>query len=63
MLNYIHDSQRRMIGWTQISSNGFTYLYNARGQMKGWYQPKSNQTFTQGGQLVGWDNQLMMLLN
>lgn len=61
-MNHIRNRSGQLMGWTEVNSNGFTYVYAATGGLRGWYDPNCDKTFQVGGGIFGYGNQLTSLL-
>ncbi|MEE4246201.1 MAG: hypothetical protein V2I33_12370 [Kangiellaceae bacterium] len=59
----IVNPQGQVTGYLNTTSSGDTQLLSKSGQVLGWYCPKRDQTFKSPfSQMIGFGNQLMMLL-
>jgi YD repeat-containing protein len=61
MNNEIRNAAGKRIGFTKEESE-VTAIYDSAGHRLGEFRPKNNQTFDQAGHMIGWGNQLMLLL-
>lgn len=62
-MNYIRNSNGRVIGWTETVHSGVQQIRNANGKLLGWYDPTSDRTVdARTGNWMGIGNQLMILL-
>lgn len=61
-MNMIKNNRGQHIGWTETSSNGYTYIYCIKKGMLGYYIPSSDSTFSCSSGFIGYGNQLMRLL-